>query len=123
MRTRLVEYLRAGLPDVEVDWGETPQGLGLPAVVLVLISDVALYDLDGADDLVRARVQVDVFADSYNACADLTGQVWGLLSGWQEQPLIKGCFIDTVRDMPAENAGSQRVARTATDITLTYERI
>lgn len=59
----------AALVSTRIDWVERPQGKALPAVTLQCIADAHDQNLKGFEDLQPARVQYDVWADSYSDAA------------------------------------------------------
>lgn len=91
----------AGLVGTRVAWGELPQGAGLPGVVLQLVSQPREHVLDGVVGLVRSRVQVDCWAESYAGAKALGRAVAARLDGFDGAvggTLFQGLFRDGARD-------------------------
>lgn len=66
LRTRLLADGPLGaLVSTRIDWVERPQGKTLPAVTLQCIGDGHEQHLKGFESLRPARVQYDVWADTY----------------------------------------------------------
>ena len=53
------------VPAARINWGEHPQGAGLPGIVLTTISGIDGAHMNGPNDLLEARVQVDCYALTY----------------------------------------------------------
>ena len=84
-----------------VAWGERGQGSLIPAVVLWDVSSVGQYSLDGDTSLRRTRVQVDVWADTYEEADETERAVDGLLSGYRGSVggvMFQGIFRESRRD-------------------------
>lgn len=58
------------LVSTRIDWVERPQGKSLPAVTLQGISDAREQNLKGFEGLQPARVQYDVWGDTYASVRD-----------------------------------------------------
>lgn len=67
----------AALVSTRVDWVERPQGKTLPAITLQSISDGREQNLKGFEELQPARVQYDVWGDTY---ADVRAVVEALIA-------------------------------------------
>lgn len=66
LRTRLLaDGTLSALVSTRIDWVERPQGKALPAVTLQSISDGREQHLKGFEGLQPARVQYDVWGDTY----------------------------------------------------------
>ena len=59
-------------PSSRINFGATPQGQPLPAIVLNTISDNGGHTLTGTDGLSVGRVQVDCYGDTYGAAKGLS---------------------------------------------------
>ena len=60
-----------------------PQGVTLPALTYQRIAGIPEVTYDGAANLSRARIQIDVWADSYGAMVELAKAIRGALSGYR----------------------------------------
>lgn len=122
-RQRVVDRLRAGLPQIGVDWGWGPQGQPVPRVTVIRVGGGADYSHDGDTRTGRALLQVDIWAEDVEAADALSTAVRAALSGWMDRPAIKGCFLTAERDLSPEDEGADLVARITLDFTLQYEDI
>jgi hypothetical protein len=59
-----------------------PEAAALPSATYQLISSVPEYTNDGPTRMVKARVQIDVWSDSYATCKTLTDALRVLLDGF-----------------------------------------
>lgn len=66
LRTRLLaDGPLAALVSTRIDWVERPQGKPLPAVTLQSVADAREQNFKGFEGLQPARVQYDVWADTF----------------------------------------------------------
>ena len=70
-------------PANRINWGVHPQGAGLPALVLNVVSDAEGLHLKGRDGLFEGRVQVDCYAATYGAAKLLSRAVRGVLHSYR----------------------------------------
>ena len=98
----------SALVDRRIDWGERPQGDGVPAVSLTRISGGEVYHMAGRSRFAQARVQVDCFAVDYARAARVAAAVQAALSGYRGG-IFKGVFLDAARDL--RSAGSNDADR------------
>lgn len=101
------EALRAALASVaggRVYWGRAEQGAAFPYVVLNRITGIRDYHTRGPSGYVQSRVQVDCYAETYLAAKGAARSVSAIMNGYSGGD-IQGVFIDSERDLPAENAG------------------
>lgn len=110
LRTRL----QAALPGVSVEWAWSPQGVALPRVVLMVVSDVPLYTYTGPVAYVQKRVQIDILAATYKAAMDTETLIETALSGLRASPIL-GAFKSSRRDMSPDLGAGETLARISTD--------
>lgn len=97
-------------------WVRAPQAAARPYVVMRKISAVRGYTFDGEDGLVRYRVQIDVYGDTYTAAIGAARAAIAILSGYQSGA-IRGIFVDSEQDLPEDDAGEvTNLFRVPTDI-------
>jgi len=114
---------------------ELPQAPKYPALVYRVVSAPREYTHDGPAGLVRARVQVDCYAASYDAVADLKEALMTVLGGAQvdvEVPgtgspatvvEIQGAFCLNEGDgteSGLEDSGPKGIRRKRLDFAVTY---
>ena len=75
--------ITALVPAARINWREHPQGAAWPGIVLHLINDGDRYVIADVADLADARVQVDVWADTYASAKAIARAVRTRLSGLQ----------------------------------------
>lgn len=81
----------------KVNFGEHPQGLPLPAIVLNTISDAQGMTLSGPDGLGDAVLQVDCYALDYRAAKLLARAVRAALTGYSST-VVQGTIEIGLRD-------------------------
>lgn len=99
----------AGVVDNRVWPAARPQGSPLPAIVCTRISGQPGYDDDGEIGLETARIQVDMWAETYTQAKDLSRLVRTTLSafsGVQGGTNFSYIMLDEERDQ-REQGGSQ----------------
>ncbi len=97
---------------VEVTWVEHPQGVPLPGIVLNRIGGAEGYAQDGRTGLLRASVQVDVYARDRMQAAELADAIEALLSGYRGPGTggdFKGIFMTARR--AGREAGTNEAER------------
>jgi hypothetical protein len=78
LRTRLLgDGPLAALVSTRIDWNERPQGKVLPALTLQCVGDGREQHFKGFHSLQAARVQYDVWADSYATAAAIRDALIG----------------------------------------------
>ena len=70
-------------PANRINWGAHPQGAGLPALVLNVVSDAEGLHLKGPDGLSQGRVQIDAYAVTYGGAKTLARAVRAVLHGYR----------------------------------------
>lgn len=85
-------------------WVRAPQGATLPYAVLNLVSGVRDYHTQGPSGYVQSRVQCDCYGATYSA-AKTTARTLRLAASGVRSGDIQGIFIESERDLPAEDAG------------------
>lgn len=73
---------------------------GLPAITYQMISQIHDYDLGGNNGLVEARIQINCFAPTILAAAQLADIIKNCLSGFQGGD-IQGIILDETNDLPS----------------------
>lgn len=101
--------LAAGLPGVPVgriNWGEHPQDMAGPYVVLHMISRTGGHTQQGPNGLWQSRVQVDCWSPRFLEMLDMGGAVIRTLDG-HRGGLFQGIFFSsmTATREDDENAG------------------
>ena len=114
------EHLRALLATLghPVAWGGLGQGTALPRIVLWDISGNEGLTLDGADGVIRGRVQVDCYGAPYLQALTLARAVRGLLSGYRGGPITLMQLIG--KGGRPEEAGGDVIQRVTLDFAVNY---
>lgn len=100
--------------------GRADQADSPPFAVVQVIDSNRSYTLAGASGIVAARVQIDVYADTYNGAKQAARLIEARLSGYRDQ-FFQGIFLTDQRDLPAADAGAVTTKfRTSIDITVHY---
>ncbi len=95
MRSEFAALLRGAptitalVPAGNINWRERHQSAALPGIVLHLINAGDLYTLSDVTDLAEVRVQIDVWAEDYDAATAAAEAVRTLLSGYQGGPFYQ----------------------------------
>lgn len=80
-----------------------PQGVTLPAVTYQRIAGINEVTHDGAENLSRARIQIDVWADTYGAMVAIAKAIRAALSGYRgamgDNPVTVARVLNEI-DMP-----------------------
>lgn len=102
-------------------WGMAPQGAGLPAVVLTIVSGADQPHLRGPDGLWRYRVQVDCYAANRPQARSLSEAICGALNGagLANTTGIRGAFVDGTRE-DFEDAAHGRPSRISHDFIINW---
>lgn len=91
-----------------------------PYAVLQVVDINRGYTLKGNDGLVRSRVQIDVYAETYTAAKQAARIIEALLSG-RKDDFFKAVFLEDHRDLPAADAGNvNTLFRVSLDIIVHY---
>ncbi|MGR3813406.1 MAG: DUF3168 domain-containing protein [Cognatishimia activa] len=80
-----------------INFGENPQGEGLPAIVLNVISAAEGETLGGTDNLSQGRVQVDCYGHDYGTAKRLARAAKNTLSAYRGGG-FQGIFHEDSRD-------------------------
>lgn len=67
-----------------INWGDHPQGLGFPSVVLNTISYAEGLVMNGPNGLAYARVQVDCYSLQYSECKTISNALRLALHGYRD---------------------------------------
>lgn len=106
-----------------INWGEHPQGVSLPGIVLNVIDDAEQHHLDsdeGPDGLSRGRVQVDCYATTYSLAKRMERAVRAELDGYKGGS-FSGIFLVATRDNRDGGAGEfERPYRMSMDFTTNW---
>ena len=97
-----------GITDVvgqNINWGAMPQGSGYPSVVLNVVSDTNEHTMSGPDRLIDARVQADIYAETYGEAKAGGKAIRALLDGYSGGNM-QGIFHEGSRDS-GRNSGSE----------------
>jgi hypothetical protein len=105
MQTVLANLLKTqaslvALVDDKIDWDATPQGLGLPSVVLYVVSGVVGYTYAGPSSLIVNRVQIDSRGRTAAEALMVALAVSQKLSGYRgvfDGIRFQGCFEQSQR--------------------------
>lgn len=102
-------------------WVRAPQGATLPYVVLNIVSGVRDYHTKGPSGYVQSRVQCDCYGSTYSAAKTTARAVRAAASGARSGD-IQGIFVETERDLPAEDAGPvNNLFRTSIDLIIHHK--
>lgn len=85
-------------------WVRAPQGATLPYVVLNIVSGLRDYHTRGPSGYTQSRVQADCYGATYSAAKATARALRAAMSGVRGGD-IQGVFIESERDLPAEDAG------------------
>lgn len=104
-----------------VNWVRTPQAVtNYPRAVLQVVSGTVDVTNDGPSGLESARVQIDCYGETYMSTKALSDAILSVLSGFRgvvSGVRIHAGFIDSKRDLPAEDSGGvKRLFRRSADI-------
>lgn len=116
LRARLLTALSATV-GTRVDWGLRPQGKGLPAVTLNVISDPRDYHMGGADRTQQYRVQVDCYGATYAAANTVRDAVITCLEAAAGD--FQASFVMDQRDY-SERLDAGEVHQASADFKITY---
>ena len=101
-------------------WVRAPQGTAYPQIILHRVGGEPHYVMSGPSGYVASRVQVDVYAETYSTLIATERAIVALVSGYAGETAstrILGVFIDAIRNLPAEDAGSvTHLFRTTIDL-------
>lgn len=87
-----------------VVWGAFDKDVGWPRITLQRISTVTLYSLKSRSNLETARVQVNVYGQSYADVMVLSKQVTVLLTSFSGGSVIR-CYEISRRDSNSDSGG------------------
>jgi len=110
----------ADILGARIHWVRRPQDQdALPACVLQRITGLPGYHTKGPDGLVKSRVQIDVWGETYTSCKAAARSIISAISGYSGEvsgTKFQGIFIDGNRDMPDEdNDANNRLFRVSID--------
>lgn len=111
--------ITAIVPAARINFGRHPQGAPLPGIVLNVVADgSADYSLDGPGRY-DARVQVDVYAQTYNGAKTLQRAVLARLEGYRGGPFQMIALL-TASDRAEEVATDSPIHRVIMDFRVIY---
>jgi len=87
-----------------VVWGAFDDDVGWPRITLQRISTVTKYTLKSRVKMETARVQVNVYCESYDDVMQLSRQVSDLLTSFGGGSVIR-CYEMSRRDSPSDSGG------------------
>ncbi|CZT36138.1 tail completion protein gp17 [Rhizobium sp. 9140] len=91
-----------------------------PFVVVQVIDKNRSYTMKGHSGLVRSRVQIDGYADTYAQAKEVSRIIEARLNGYKDAA-FKAIFLEDHRDLPAADAGAVTTKfRSSLDITVHY---
>lgn len=101
-------------------WVKAPQGVAFPLVVLNRVGGAPDYVMGGPSGYIASRVQVDAYGESFGQIIGIEREISATVSGYSGvigSTRIQGIFIDAIRNLPAESAGSvTHLFRTTIDL-------
>lgn len=118
LRARLIAAAPVtALVGTRVHWIERPQGGALPAITLQSITEFREQHFRGFHGLQRARVQVDVWANSYSDARKLMDAAIDAVSPASQSNgvMFSRGFLDGIRDL-GERAGDRLIYRKSADL-------
>ena len=83
---RAILFATSSLTDLvgdRIDWGSSPQSVARPNVVMHLVGGAQDLTMKGPDGLFSGRVQIDCFANSFDAAKLSARAVEDVLSGYR----------------------------------------
>jgi len=105
------------VPPERINWGDHPQGIGDPYVVLNVISGAEGMTLKGPDGLAEARVQIDCYGSSYAAAKSLSRAVVGHLHGYRMGRFRLVAHVATRDSREGGTNEAERLFRVSLDFT------
>jgi hypothetical protein len=106
------------LVKARVDWGLRPQGKGLPAIALTVVSDSPVDHSQDGGGVNRARVQIDCFGATYGSAKATARAVRALLDG-HSGGVFQGAFLAGARDL-TEGENVTLIHQVALDFIVNY---
>lgn len=95
-----------------INWSRRPQeDTEYPACMLTRVSSVPEYHSGGTASLASSRVQVDTWAETYEAAALAARAIKSLMSGYSGTVAgvgFQGCFLEGERDFADEELDANR---------------
>lgn len=85
------------LASTRVNYGEHPQGMAGPYIVLTVVDDAEGHTMTGPDGMSQGRVQVDCYAATYGAAKGLARAARVALDGYSGGS-FGGVFLAATRD-------------------------
>jgi hypothetical protein len=119
LQLRALLLASLGLPAARISWGEHPQSITSPYVVLTRISDGQGLTLKGPDMLTRSRVQIDIYAPVYSAAKQVSDAVKALLHGYRGAG-FRLVSHDGTRDSREGGEDADRLHRISMDFLVTW---
>lgn len=107
-------------PAGRINWGEHPQGAGLPGVVITSVSGAEGLTLKGPDGLLIARLQVDCYAGSFGTAKQLSRAVVAVLHGYRGGGFRLVEHLATRESRESGTNEAARPFRVSLDFTITW---
>ena len=110
-----------------INWRKRPQGEAVPAIVLFLISQTGEYVYRGASSLKFARVQCDLYAETYGEALALEKVFVAVVDRYRGKfgnTVFNGIFLDNRRegDDPGKNDAAQ-LFRVSIDLLIKHKEL
>jgi len=104
-----------------------PQNATLPYIVYQIVGSETLYHADNEAGLQATRMQIDCYAETYDAAYDLADKVRLALSGYTgliSTILIRGIFLESQQDLsePTVERGEKPLMRISADYEVWHDQ-
>lgn len=108
------------VPVRSINWGEHPQGGGLPSIVMHVISGAEGLTLKGPDGLSQGRVQVDCRGESKASAKAVSRAVIATLHGYRSGGLRLVAHVATRESREGGSNEAERAFRVSLDFTTSW---
>lgn len=95
MELEIRALIKALNPEMPVNFGRNPEGTAYPSAVINLTSSTNGHSHDGPDRLKTSRVQIDVYATSYDDLVRVRDVIRSGLDGYRGDA-IEHAFLDNI---------------------------
>lgn len=112
MEQALRAIIKAVSPDTKVEWGwsSVSESLDYPLVTLVLGSQRFEYTHSGASNLIRSRVQIDIWGRTFAESVAIRNAIVPVLNGVRPTgSILKPIFIDGIRGDRSDDMARQTI--------------
>lgn len=79
----LADTSLTAIVSTRIHWNEAPQGTANPNVILRVISSSDSLHMNGKNDLLEARIQVDCYGTSYSQAKSISRAIQSTLHGFR----------------------------------------